>query len=311
VGLERADDAGVYKVSDELALVQTVDFFTPVVDDPRLFGRIAATNSLSDVWAMGGRPVCAMNVVCFPAGTMDPSVLRQVIEGGLETLHEARVALVGGHSADDPELKYGLSVTGLVHPERFLRNTGARAGDRLVLTKPLGTGIIATAIKGGVAEDAPVAAATRSMTTLNRRASELMLTRGARACTDVTGFGLVGHALEMVEKTDVKTDVGLDLRAGAVPVLPGALELAGMGILPAGLHRNREFCSCSTDFAPEVGRELADVMLDPQTSGGLLVALPAGEAEAYASELGAEGGPEAALIGEFTAEHPGRIVVGA
>jgi selenide,water dikinase len=307
VGLERADDAGVYKLSDELALVQTVDFFTPIVDDPRLFGRIAAANSLSDVWAMGGRPVCAMNVVCFPAGDMDPSVLRQVLEGGLETLHEARVPLVGGHSADDPELKYGLSVTGLVHPERFLRSTGARPGDRLVLTKPLGTGIIATAIKGGVAEEASVAAATRTMTTLNRSAGELMLTKGATACTDVTGFGLVGHALEMIEKTDV----GLDLRAGAVPVLAGALELARMGMAPAGLHRNREFSACSTEFAADIPADLADVLVDPQTSGGLLVALPADEAEAFADELRAEGGPEARVVGEFTADHPGKAVVGA
>ncbi len=307
MGLERADDAGVYKLSDELALVQTVDFFTPIVDDPRLFGRIAAANSLSDVWAMGGRPVCAMNVVCFPAGTMDPSVLRQVLEGGLETLHEARVPLVGGHSADDPELKYGLSVTGLVHPERFLRSTGARPGDRLVLTKPLGTGIIATAIKGGVAEAESVEAATRTMTTLNRRAGELMLEKGATACTDVTGFGLIGHALEMIEKTDV----GLELRAGAVPILAGALELAGMGMAPAGLHRNREFSACSTEFAADVPPALADVMLDPQTSGGLLIALPADEAEALVGELRAEGGPEAAVVGEFTADHPGKAVVGA
>lgn len=305
VGLERADDAGVYRLSDELALVQTVDFFTPLVDDPRLFGRIAAVNALSDVWAMGGRPVCAMNIVCFPAGEMDPGILRQVLEGGLDTLRGARVALVGGHSVDDPELKYGLSVTGLVHPERFLRNTGARAGDALVLTKPLGTGIIATAIKGGVAGDAHVAAATRAMTALNRRASELMLTRGARACTDVTGFGLVGHAVEMIENTGV----GIELRADAVPILPGALEFAGMGMLPAGLYRNREFYSCSVEFAPDMAPGVADVMLDPQTSGGLLVAMPAAEAEAFVGELRADGAPESAVVGEFTAEHPGRIVV--
>ena len=248
-----------------------------------------------------------MNVVCFPSGEMDACVLRQVLEGGLETLREARVALVGGHSVDDPELKYGLSVTGLVHPERFLRNTGARAGDSVILTKPLGTGIIATAIKGGLAEEASVAAATRAMTALNRRASELMLTLGARACTDVTGFGLVGHAHEMVENTDV----GLELSAGAVPVLPGALELARMGMLPAGLHRNREHFACSVEVAAEVARELADLLLDPQTSGGLLVALPGDEARALVDKLRAEGAPEAAVVGEFTTEHPGRIVVRA
>jgi len=297
----------VYKVSDELALVQTVDYFTPVVDDPRLFGRIAAANSLSDVWAMGGRPICAMNVVCFPVGKMDLGILRQMIEGGLETLHEARVALVGGHSAGNPELKYGLSVTGLVHPERFLRNTGARAGDCLVLTKPLGTGIISMAIRSDMAGEESVAAATRSMTTLNRRASELMLEKGATACTDVTGFGLVGHALEMIEKTDV----GLELRASAVPLLTGALELVGTGAVPCGVKSNGLYFAPFVDLDGDVPLPLVDCLQDPQTSGGLLIALPAAEAEALVSELNAEGGPEAAVVGEFTSDHPGRIVVRA
>jgi selenide,water dikinase len=198
VGLERPDDAGVYRLTDETALVQTVDYFTPIVDDPRTFGRIAAANALSDCWAMGGRPVCAMNVVCFPSGEMEIDVLRRILAGGLDALREADCALVGGHSVDAPELKYGLSVTGVVHPGRFLTNAGARAGDRLVLTKPLGTGVVATAVKGGLADAESARAAESSMTALNRAASELMLRHGARACTDVTGFGLLGHACEMV-----------------------------------------------------------------------------------------------------------------
>jgi selenide,water dikinase len=307
VGLEKPDDAGVYRLSDDIALVESVDFFTPVVDDPQLFGRIAAANSLSDVWAMGARAVSAMNVVCFPSGEMDIDVLRRVLAGGLETLREAGVALLGGHSVDDPELKYGLSVTGVVHPDRFLRNAGARAGDKLVLTKPLGTGIIATAIKGDAADEKSVAAAVASMTALNRRRAELMLEHGARAATDVTGFGLLGHASEMVEEGDV----GLAIEAGAVPLLPGALDLARSGVLPVGLHRNREFYACRVKIDPDVPQPVADLLHDPQTSGGLLMALPPDAAEAFVKTLTEEGSPEARVIGEFTRENAGKIVVRA
>ena len=307
VGLERPDDAGVYRLTDDIALVETVDFFTPVVDDPELFGRIAAANALSDVWAMGARAVSAMNIVCFPSGEMDIDVLRRVLAGGLRTLGEAGVALLGGHSVDDPELKYGLSVTGIVDPAKFLTSSGARAGDGLVLTKPLGTGVVATAIKGGVADEESVAAAAATMTALNRRASELMLEHAARASTDVTGFGLLGHASEMVEETDV----GLAIRAGSIPLLPGALELARSGLLPAGLHRNRDFYACRVDVGPDVPQALADLLYDPQTSGGLLVALAPEAAEAYVRALRAEGNAHASLIGEFTAENPGKVIVGA
>jgi selenide,water dikinase len=308
VGLERPDDAGVYRLTDELALVQTVDFFTPLVDDPEAFGRIAAANAMSDVWAMGGRPLTALNVVCFPSGRMAIDLLRQVLRGGLEAMREAGCALLGGHSVDDPELKYGLAVTGVVHPERFLTSLGARSGDRLVLTKPLGTGVIATAVKGGLATEEAARAARSSMAALNRRASELMLERGAVACTDVTGFGLVGHALEMVRGSPM----GLALRARALPILPGALELAGDGLLPAGLHRNREFYSARVEVDPGLAQEVSDIVHDPQTSGGLLVALGPGAAERFAEDLrrsGEAASESAAVIGEFTKEGAGRVVV--
>jgi selenide,water dikinase len=307
VGLEKPDDAGVYRLSDDIALVETVDFFTPIVDDPELFGRIAAANSLSDVWAMGARAVSAVNVVCFPSGKMDIEVLRRVLAGGLETLREAGVALLGGHSVDDPELKYGLAVTGVVHPDRFVKNSGARAGDRLVLTKPLGTGIVATGIKGAAAAEESVAAAVASMTALNRRPAELMLEHGARAATDVTGFGLVGHASEMVEEGDV----GLAIDSGSVPLLTGARELAAMGMLAAGLHRNREFYACRVTIDPDVQQPVADLLHDPQTSGGLLVALAPDAAEEFVMALTAGGSPEARVIGEFTDRDPGKIVVRA
>ena len=338
MGLERPDDAGVYRLSNETALVQTVDFFPPIVDDPATFGRIAAANALSDCWAMGGRPVCAMNLACFPSKEMGIDVLRQILAGGLEALREAEVALVGGHSVEDPELKYGLSVTGVVHPERILTSAGARPGDRLVLTKPIGTGVVATAVKGGLAGEESVAAAAASMVALNRRAGELMLERGARACTDVTGFSLLGHASEMVASPPEGGGVGLVIRAGAVPLLPGAKALAGMGLLPGGLHRNREFYACrvgSAELAAGLrttsstqrlrpcrrpGRvvaeggvpdEVLDLLYDPQTSGGLLIALEAESAEALVSALHAEGVGAAAIVGEFVTDQPGKVVVRA
>jgi len=307
VGLVGADDAGVYRISDDTALVQTVDFITPIVDDPAVFGRIAAANSLSDVWAMGGRPLCAMNVVCFPSEEMEIDVLRKILEGGLSALREAGTALVGGHSVDDRELKYGLSVTGLVHPERFLTNRGARPGDALVLTKPLGTGIVATAVKGGLGTPEASEAAAASMSALNGRASELMLERGPSACTDVTGFGLVGHAAGMIEEGRV----GLVLEAGALPLLPGVEAFAGMGLVPAGLHRNREHYACRTKVEAGVPEAVADAVHDPQTSGGLLVALPPEAAADLAAALRGEGHEKAAVIGAFTADNAGKILVRA
>jgi selenide,water dikinase len=306
VGFERGDDAGVYRLSDELALIQTVDFFTPIVDDPRTFGRIAAANALSDVYAMGGRPVCAMNIVCFPADSMDLSILREILAGGLEKLHEARAVLAGGHSVQDKELKYGLAVTGVIDPARVLANQGARPGDRLVLTKPLGTGIVATALKADQAAEEAVAAMTRAMTTLNRAAAEALGDLEAHAATDITGFGFVGHAAEMI----AETDLGLTIEAARVPLLPGVVEYAEQGLLPGGLHRNRSFREEIVSWDPGVPTPLRDILYDPQTSGGLLVALPEADAERLVERLQAAGHAAAAVIGAATAEHPGRIAVG-
>ncbi len=305
VGIERAEDAGVYKLTDELAIVQTLDFFTPIVDDPYAFGQIAVANALSDVYAMGGQPLTAMNIVCFPQKKMDISILRDILAGGLEKMHEAGVILVGGHSVEDDELKYGISVTGTIHPAKVVLNTGARAGDRLVLTKPLGTGIISTAIKGGMAGEGAVAKITRSMSTLNLKASELMQATGVNACTDVTGFGLLGHAAEMIEGTDV----GMVIDSTAVPFFPEAREFAVMGMIPAGLYRNREFRKNMVEVAQEVPQYLADILFDPQTSGGLLISVPEHKASRLLGRLHKAGISEAAIIGEVVSEPKGRIII--
>jgi len=303
--MERAEDAGVYKLTEELAIIQTLDFFTPIVDDPCAFGQIAAANALSDVYAMGGQPLTAMNIVCFPQKTMAISILQDILAGGLDKMREAEVLLVGGHSVEDEELKYGLSVTGTVHPSRVVLNIGARAGDWLILTKPLGTGIISTAIKGNVADEEAVAEIVKSMTTLNRKASELMQATGVNACTDVTGFGLLGHAAEMIEGTNV----GMVLDSAATPFFPEAKELAGMGMLPGGLHRNRDFRKNIVDIAEDVPQYLADILFDPQTSGGLLISVPARKAPGLLDKMHKEGVAEAAIIGEVVAEPRGRIIV--
>ena len=303
--MERAEDAGVYKLTDDLAIIQTIDFFTPIVDDPYSFGQIAAANALSDVYAMGGKPLTAMNVVCFPIKTMDISILKAILAGGVDKVHEAGVILVGGHSVEDNELKYGLSVSGIVHPERVVLNNGARAGDRLILTKPLGTGIIGTAVKGKVADENTVAKIVKSMTTLNRKASELMQETGVHACTDVTGFGLLGHAGEMIEGTDV----GMAIHSSMVPFFPEAREFAEMGMIPGGLHRNREFRLNMVELAKEVPGYLADILFDPQTSGGLLISVSEPKAPVLLDRMHQEGIAEAAIIGEVIAEPKGKIIV--
>jgi len=305
VGIERAEDAGVYKLSDDLAIIQTLDFFTPIVDDPYTFGQVAAANAMSDVYAMGGRPLTAMNIVCFPVETMDMSVLREILAGGLDKLHEAGVTLVGGHSVEDRELKYGLSVTGVVHPQKVVLNTGAKVGDRLILTKPLGTGIINTALKGGVADEAAVAKSVKCMVALNKKAAELMVTVEVHACTDVTGFGLLGHACEMIEGTDV----GMTVYPSDVPFFPEAKELAEMGMIPGGLHRNRDFRMTMVEFGESVPQFMSDILFDPQTSGGLLISVPGSEAESLLERMRREGIEEAAIIGEVMAEPKGRIIV--
>jgi selenide,water dikinase len=291
-GIEGSEDAGVYKLSQDLALVQTLDFFTPIVDDPRVFGRAAAANSLSDVYAMGGRPITAMNVVCFPIRKLGLGILRKILEGGLEILSEAGVALVGGHSVEDDEPKYGLSVTGLVHPDKIMTNSGLRSGDKLILTKAIGTGIIATAVKGGLASAESVEDMVRFMCTLNKKASEIAVAFGARACTDVTGFGLAGHLVEMARASHCRVRIQSD----AVPVLNGALEAASMGLVPAGAHSNREHFSSWITVNSGISPERVDLMFDPQTSGGLLIGIPESLAGSLTGALLSQG---VAPVGEI------------
>jgi selenide,water dikinase len=277
VGFDTADDAGVYKLTAELALVQTVDFFTPIVDDPYTFGAIAAANSLSDVYAMGGRPASALSILAYPAaGSLDD--LEQILKGGAEKMREAGCSILGGHSVADDEIKFGYAVTGLVHPERYKTNAAARPGDILLFTKRLGTGVIATALKRGLASDDHLAESIRSMLTLNREATEAMLRFEVHGCTDVTGFGLIGHAREMAIASQVTLEIAVD----EVQFLPGALEYARLGAVPGGLKNNREFASCAVEAARPLTQALDDLLYDPQTSGGLLITLP--EADAAALE---------------------------
>jgi selenide, water dikinase len=277
VGFDTADDAGVYKLTPELALVQTVDFFTPIVDDPYTFGAIAAANALSDVYAMGGRPLSALSIVGYPANG-DLEDLEQILRGGAEKMHEAGCSVIGGHSVADEEIKFGYAVTGLVHPERVKANSAARAGDALFFTKRLGTGVIGTALKRGMARDEHVAEAVASMLTLNRRALEEMLRFDVHGLTDVTGFGLIGHAREMAVASKVTLEIAVD----RVRLLPGALEYARLGAVPGGLKNNREFASCAVETARQLPSELEDLFYDPQTSGGLLFTLPEQDGAALA-----------------------------
>ena len=293
VGLGTVDDAGVYQISEDLALVQTVDFFTPIVDDPFDFGRIAAANALSDVYAMGGVPKTAMNLVAYPMKKLGREILRAVLAGGIEKLKEARTVLIGGHSIEDEEFKYGLSITGFVHPEKIYTNRGMRPGDALVLTKPLGTGIINTAVKGGLASADTISRVTTLMAELNRTAAEVLRAFPISACTDVTGFGLLGHLAEMV----YGSGLGVTLESRSIPVLPEALEFAAMGFVPAGAHRNRTFRQSMVQLGPGVGPVMRDVLFDPQTSGGLLIACPEKHARDLEHRLMDAGVESAAVIG--------------
>jgi selenide, water dikinase len=304
IGMDRPDDAGVYRVSDNLALIQTLDFFTPVVDDPYSFGQIAAANSLSDVYAMGGEPKLAMNIICFPVGTMDVSVLEEVLKGGSDKMREAGVLLVGGHSVEDAEIKYGLSVTGFVHPDKVLRNTGAKPGDVLVLTKPIGTGIIATAIKASVAGSETIEHVIKLMSELNRKPAEIMKKYNVHACTDVTGFGLIGHAAEIIEATGS----GIILHADKIPVMQEALEFASMGFIPAGAYRNRDFRIAIIENQG-IDDDRLMCLFDPQTSGGLLIALPFFEADALVKELKESGIGCATIIGEIIDSNTNKIII--
>ena len=305
VGLDRADDAGVYRVNDDLALIQTVDFFTPIVDDPYWFGQIAAANALSDVYAMGGTPKTAMNLVGFPLEKMDISILREIIQGGVDKIKEAGVVLLGGHSVDDPELKYGLSITGFIHPDRVLTKQNLKAGDKLILTKPLGTGIVNTAIKGGLASQETIERVTRLMARLNRKPAEIMSRYEVHACTDITGFGLLGHLAEMV------TGSGQSIRllGDAIPMIPEAREYGQMGFVPAGAYRNREFREGMVEFGRSVDRLTQDILFDPQTSGGLLISVSRDVSEALVRELKSDGVPEAVIIGEVMSTPEEKIFV--
>jgi selenide, water dikinase len=288
VGFDTADDAGVYKLSAECALVQTVDFFTPIVDDPYTFGAIAAANALSDIYAMGGKPISALSILAWPTeGDLDD--LSEILKGGADKIHEADCAILGGHSVADKEVKFGYAVTGTIHPERIKTNAGARAGDVLVLTKRIGTGVISTALKRGIAKDEDVQAAIESMLTLNRKACEAMLQFDVHGCTDVTGFGLLGHAREMA----IASKVTIEIDSSAVQFLPGAVDYARQGAIPGGLKNNREFVAASV----EGQSEFDDLLYDPQTSGGLLISLA--EADAGGFERSFAG---AYRVGRVTAE---------
>lgn len=305
VGLGTADDAGVYKISDDLALIQTVDFFTPIVDDPYDFGRIAAANALSDVYAMGGVPKTAMNLVAFPLGSMDIKILKDILAGGISILRESGTVLLGGHSVEDDELKYGLSVTGFVHPDRILANQGLRPGDRLILTKPLGTGVMNTAVKAGLASGEQIKDITRLMAALNRDAADVMTRFPVSACTDITGFGLLGHLAEMV----AGTRAGVILYSDRIPVIAGALEFAGMGLVPGGAFRNRKFREAMVSMGSRITPALRDLLFDPQTSGGLLMGCPEAHAEPLLAALHGQGVASAAVIGEVLDRHPGTIEI--
>lgn len=304
IGLDQADDAGVYRVTDDLALIQTVDFFTPIVDDPYWFGQIAAANALSDVYAMGGTPKTAMNLVAFPAKIMDLSVLRQIIQGGVDKLKEADVVLMGGHSIEDHEIKYGLSVTGFIRPDKVLPKKNLRPGDHMVLTKPLGTGIVNTAVKADMASEFLVEKVTRLMAELNRDAAGVMADFNISACTDVTGFGLLGHLAEMVSGSGCSARID----SKKVPVLPEAEDFAAMGLIPAGAYKNREFREQMITFSKTIPRTTQDLLFDPQTSGGLLICVSGDQCTDLISTLKDKGIPDASLIG-VVVENPDEIII--
>lgn len=302
VGLTKADDAAVYRVTDEIALVHTLDFFTPIVDDPYQFGAIAAANAMSDVYAMGGEVLLALNVCAFPAD-MDSSIITRILQGGAEKVREAGGILAGGHTVDDPEPKYGLSVIGIVQPNRVLTKGGAQPGDALVLTKPLGAGIITTAFKGGVAELAHVARATETMAMLNRRAAQVMQQVGVHAATDITGFGFLGHSSEMAALSGVE----LRFHFNRLPFLDGAIRYAREWLFPAGANRNQEYFRCGVAFAPEISDEMQLLLFTPETSGGLLIALPTERLDDFLTRC-ANAGQSAWHVGEV-AQGKGIVVV--
>ena len=292
VGIATNDDAGVYRLSDDLALVQTVDFFTPIVDDPYDFGRIAAANSLSDIYAMGGKPLTALNIATFPVGDLDLEILARILEGGAAVAKEAGIVILGGHTVKDPEPKYGMAVTGTIHPKAIVTNAGARPGDILVLTKPLGTGILSTALKRGLIDDAQIAAAVTWMARLNAKASAAMVACGVHAATDITGFGLLGHAGEMARGSGVR----IVINAAHVPFHAGVLDLIADGCVPGGTKTNAAEHATFTSFTDPVSARMRLALSDATTSGGLLIALDASNVEALVEML-QSGGDLAAIVG--------------
>ncbi len=302
VGLDRADDAGVYRLNDDLAIVQTVDFIAPVVDDPYSFGMIAAANALSDVYAMGGKPITAMNVVCFPSEKMDISILTRILSGALSKLTEADVTLVGGHSLKNEELKYGLSVTGIINPQKVITNSGAKPGDKLILTKPLGIGIISTAIKAGLVDNNTELGLIEQMAQLNREAADIMVLLGVNACTDITGFGLIGHACKMAENSGISIQLSVD----KIPLIDKVLQFVSMGLVPLGACSNREFYSSQVN-AGGTEEELMDVFFDPQTSGGLLIAVPPQKADEMLDRM-KQTYKKAAIIGQVLKKEGSRLI---
>jgi selenide, water dikinase len=304
VGLDTSDDAGVYKITDDIALVQTLDFFTPIVDDPYMFGQIAAANSLSDVYAMGGKPKTVMNIVGFPINTLDKSILADILAGAADKVRESGATLVGGHSIDDQEPKFGLSVTGIVHPDKVRANVGAKPGDRLILTKPIGIGILTTAIKRDLLDEETLNEAMHIMATLNKDAAEAMEDFNVHACTDVTGFGLLGHTREIAEGSNV----GITINHKDVPVLAKTRELAEQNIIPGGTRKNHKWLANCIDYSEEIDEINQLILCDAVTSGGLLISVPAEEADALQEELQTRNVPSA-VIGEVTSDKPGCIKV--
>ena len=302
VGIEWADDAGVFRLRDDLALVQTVDFFTPIVDDPFDYGRIAALNSINDVWAMGGVPVTALAVTCFPKKGVEFSILGEIMRGGLSILEEHSVALVGGHSVDNQQIMFGYAVTGTIDPARVVTNRGARAGDALILTKPIGTGVVSTGIKFGKADRSVVETSLQPMLHAGRRASELMVEAGAHAATDVTGFALLGHAWELARASHVT----LEIDSTSVPTIPGALELAAAGMLTSGDKSNRAYVGEDVSISNAVNKETTSLLFDPQTAGGLLISIAEARADSLLNAL-RETYPQAARIGSVT-ERGARLI---
>jgi selenide,water dikinase len=304
VGIETADDAGVYLLREDLAIVQTVDFFTPIVDDPYLYGRISALNSINDVWAMGATPITALAITCFPKKGLDFRVLGEIMRGGLDALTEFGVALLGGHSVDDPQIMFGYAVTGTIHPQRIITNRNARVGDAIILTKPIGTGVISTGIKFDKAGDATVKASLDTMLLAGRRAAELMQEFDASAATDVTGFSLLGHAWEVARASNVT----IEIESQNIPTIPGALELASQGLITSGDKTNRAYVGADISLSDSVSLELGRLLFDPQTAGGLLISIDEARADSLVARL-RETYTHAARIGRVSNRDAHSIVV--